>query len=138
MLPINNYSGGGIRFEPEDMTYSDFLKINTNLVPFKSFIEYFEKLSENRINVNSVIKHFLYNIVVFAFITVFTSLSFNGNTSKTIAFSACFAIFLELLQFISKSGICDIDSVILRFIGILAGYLICKIFTAKKAVKQFK
>lgn len=136
-LPIVFYSDGRVHFEPYNISYSEYFKLYTNIIPFNSFVDYKNLIEANRINTDIVIRNVVVNIIVFVPIGCLLGLIFDGNFKKTTCAAAAIAIILEIVQIISKSGACDVDDVILRMVGSFLGYLI-PLLIIKLTIKREK
>ena len=64
-LPIVLYEKGGMKFEPSYLSLSDYIRINANFIPLKSFFDYGSKIAENRINTSIVIRNIAANLIMF-------------------------------------------------------------------------
>ena len=103
---------------PTGMTFSI---ANANLIPFKTILVYFSGEPTWRI----AMRNLLGNIVVlvplgFLLATMYQRLKWN----RALLVSLFTGVVLELLQVIFRSGIFDIDDIILNSLGVVIGYLL--------------
>lgn len=77
-------------------------RVRINLVPFDTITTYLTRLSENSINTDIVMRGIFGNILL----------------TLSLAFIAA----TEFLQFAFRMGECDIDTIMLRFVGVVIGY----------------
>lgn len=132
-LPIVIYESGGMKFEPSDLTLAEYFRINANFIPLKSFFDYGNKIAENRINTSIVIRNIAANLIMFIPIGFLLGI-LKQKYAKVIGISAAFALFLEVIQLVTKSMTFDIDSVILRAVSASIGfalYMLCKVIINK-------
>jgi glycopeptide antibiotics resistance protein len=115
-------------FTPMDSNgYFDFLKFNSNIIPFKNTIEYLT--GSDRFNMDIIINNTLGNILIFLPLGIFLPLLFKrySRFSKVVVASIVISFTIETLQIILKIGQFDIDDVILNTIGSILGFLLLKI-----------
>ncbi|MCD4761874.1 VanZ family protein [bacterium] len=103
---------------PTGMTFSI---ANANLIPFKTILVYFSGEPTWKI----AIRNLLGNIVVlvplgFLLAAMYQRLKWN----RALLAGLFTGVVLELLQVIFKSGVFDIDDIILNFLGVIIGYLV--------------
>ena len=122
-LPIVLYEKGGMKFEPSYLSLSDYIRINANFIPLKSFFDYGSKIAENMINTSIVIRNIAANLIMFIPIGFLLGIV-KEKYAKVVGISAAFALFLEAVQLVTKSMTFDIDSVILRTISASIGFLL--------------
>lgn len=103
---------------PPGMTFS---VANANLMPFRTILDYLSGEPTWRV----AMRNLLGNIVLF--IPFGFLLAFGYQTikwRKVLLIGLSIGTSLELLQVIFKSGIFDIDDIILNFLGVVLGYLL--------------
>lgn len=103
---------------PSGITFST---ANANLIPFKTILGYLTGEPTWRI----AMRNLLGNIVVLApFGFLIAILYQNIKWSRVLLIGVFTGVILELLQVIFKSGILDIDDIILNSLGVVIGYLL--------------
>jgi len=103
---------------PSGITFST---ANANLIPFKTILGYLTGEPTWRIAMCNL----LGNIVVLApFGFLIAILYQNIKWSRVLLIGVFTGVILELLQVILKSGILDIDDIILNSLGVVIGYLL--------------
>jgi glycopeptide antibiotics resistance protein len=103
---------------PPGMTFS---VANANLMPFRTILDYLSGEPTWRV----AMRNLLGNIVVLVpFGFLITILYQNIKWKKVLLIGLSIGTSLELLQVIFKSGIFDIDDIILNFLGVVLGYLL--------------
>ncbi len=102
-------------------------RVRINLVPFDTIRTYLTRLSENSINTDIVMRGIFGNILLTlplgAFAAMYAALrEKSGKIFLALALSLAFIAATELLQFAFRMGECDIDTIMLRFVGVVIGY----------------
>ena len=126
------------------MVFGDFLIHNTNLIPFKTIFGYFDLLAKNAINAGIVIKNLLGNFALFIPMGVLLpALTEKLHSAGKLVFSAIAVNFaLETAQVLLRLGRFDIDDILLRTVGALAGfavwYVISKIIRVPRKPAEVK
>lgn len=108
---------------------------SANLIPFHTIISFlsYGKFAANE-EIAAVLHAFalnnlLGNIVIFIPLGIYITLFHkNKNIWKNSLFVFAVSTIVEIVQFISKYGIGDIDDVILNYAGGFIGILICRLF----------
>ncbi|MBS4220228.1 VanZ family protein [Bacillus sp. FJAT-49711] len=105
----------------------EFLKQNSNIVPFKNTIEYIT--GSERFNMDIIINNTLGNILIFLPLGILLPLLFKRYSRflKVIVASIVISFTIETLQIVLKLGQFDIDDVILNTIGSILGFFFLKI-----------
>ena len=91
-------------------------RVRINLVPFDTITTYLTRLSENSINTDIVMRGIFGNILL-----MYAALR-EKSGKIFLALSLAFIAATELLQFAFRMGECDIDTIMLRFVGVVIGY----------------
>ncbi len=102
------------------------ISVKYNIIPFKTYIEYFTKIINGNIGIKTAILNFLANIFLFVPMGYFLLKIFKkvNSFNKATIISMLIIIVIEVMQYITKLGIADIDDVILNTIGAMIGYKI--------------
>lgn len=103
-----------------------------NFVFFKEIIRYIENIDV--IGFKLVFINIAGNIVAFIPFGIFIGYFFNNNKHAfliTILLGLIFTVSIEGIQLITRLGICDVDDVLLNFIGVMIGGIFMKLFHKK-------
>lgn len=103
---------------------TEYIKWNSNFIPFKTISEYIHRYNNNSINKSIVIKNIIGNIVVFAPMGILLPciFTFLRKFKNFLIVMLVALIGIEIVQMITKVGSCDIDDVILNLSGALLLY----------------
>lgn len=115
-----------------------YLKNSFNIIPFKTIINYFKALIHGNLYLKYFILNIGGNIIAFMPFSFFLPQLFNKQ-NKFINFFltiTTIVIVIELLQFITLSGTCDIDDVILNVSGSIIMYKILKYQKINTLIKK--
>lgn len=117
--------------------FDRYINDSFNIIPFKTIIEYigaFDSLLDTR----SVMFNLLGNMVACMPFAFFLPLLFKkqNNFKRFIITMFVIVLIIELLQFVTLSGSCDIDDVILNVSGALIMYAILKIKSVNSLIKN--
>ena len=117
--------------------FNVYINNSLNIIPFKTIIEYigaFDSLLDTR----AVMFNLLGNIVACMPFAFFLPLLFKKqNSFKKFALTMIIIVLvIELLQFITLSGSCDIDDIILNVSGALIMYAVLKIKSVNNLIKN--
>jgi len=107
-----------------------------NLVPFKTISLYIKNLDYNALSTQNIVFNLVGNFVCMMPFALFLPLLFKCER-KFFRFSEtmlCITISIELIQFITTSGTCDIDDVILNASGAILLYGILNIPFIKRII----
>ncbi len=119
-------------------TFKYYMKYSFNIVPFKTI----KLFTNGYINGYVSLKNFSINIIgnlcAFMPFGMFLPLIFkNINKYYKFFIVMCFIVLcIEILQFITMSGSCDIDDLILNVFGASIIYFICKIKCINKLIRK--
>ncbi len=110
----------------------------SNLIPFRSIWNYIDKLSINRINIDTVIKNIFGNLVVLFPMGCFLPCIFKNMRKYRNTLAVCFGVVLvvELLQPMLRVGFFDVDDFILNLSGASLGYLCIHIPIVNKFLQK--
>ncbi len=126
--PLWGRNGGFVTWNRE--LFETYVQSSLNLVPFKTIVQYFLKGNLNQFFVNII-----GNFVCLMPLGILLPLNFEKQRKTGIFLLTCAVIVsaVEILQFITLSGSCDIDDLILNVAGAFLIYL----FTKNKAAFGF-
>lgn len=122
-----------MRHAASDMLFSEYVRQNTNFIPFFSFyVLYTTPYISYRVLV-PFFKNLIGNLVLFLPWGIMLPLLGKRFKSAKPFFllTACVIIAVELLQLVFKVGICDVEDFILNMLGAAIGYIITRILTQK-------
>ena len=109
-----------------------------NIIPFKTIVEYFERIKNHTINTNIVVTNLLVNLILFLpmgmAIPVLCEKKIN-KFWKFLIFIIILTCIIEIIQFVTLMGTTDVDDIILNTIGGCIGYGIVQIKFIRKILK---
>lgn len=110
----------------DSKSFFDFLKYNTNVIPFKNTMTYIN--GADRFNLDVIVNNTLGNLLIFLPLGMFIPLLFKKykGMSKIMATSIVISFSIEILQIALKIGQFDVDDVILNTFGAMIGFLLLK------------
>jgi len=116
-----------------------YLKTSFNIIPFNTVKLFINGYLNNLVSLKNFIINIIGNICAFMPYGVFLPLIFNKMTKfkNFIITMLIIVISVELLQFITMSGSCDIDDLILNILGVSIVYLLLKIKFINNFVHKF-
>lgn len=109
-----------------------------NLVPFNTITTYTTNYFAGYIPLNSFLYNIIGNIVALMPLAFFLPLLFKRQNNFLRFFLTVFAttLIIEITQFITMSGTCDIDDIILNLAGACVAYLIAQLKPVKACLKR--
>ncbi len=127
-LTFNNWSKG---------MFSYYMDNCFNVIPFKTIIEYLGEFN-SLLNTKTFMLNLVGNVIACMPFAFFLPLLFRRQNNIKIFTLTIIIIVLavELLQFATLSGICDIDDIILNVLGALVMYGILKIASISNLIKN--
>ena len=129
--PLWGRNGGFVSWNKE--LFDMYVQNSLNLVPFKTVLQYF-----NRGTINQFVVNIVGNIVCLMPLGILLPLNFEKQRKTGIFILTCVLIVsaVEILQFVTLSGSCDIDDLILNVFGAFLIYLFTKNKEASSFLKQ--
>ncbi len=105
-------------------SFLQFVRYNTNLVPFRTIGEYFRSLAGNTQNYDIPVKNLLGNLLLFLPMGVYLPLFFKKAQRFWVYVLVMLGLLflVELFQLITRSGSFDVDDMILNFLGACMGF----------------
>lgn len=89
-----------------------------NIIPFKTIIYYISSLMDNSINVNIAIGFFIRNLIVGLPLGLLIPATIkNVNIKNFILITILVSLGIEVLSFMLRIGVIDIDAILLRLIA---------------------
>ena len=118
----------------EGLTVWDYLKVNVNLIPFKTIIGYVQGIINNTMNIEYPIMNLGGNIIMFIPLVVYLLCLIKKFRSLKNVLVGAFVLILvvEMIQLLTRKGAFDIDDLILNMCGVAIGFVIWK----SKAVQK--
>jgi glycopeptide antibiotics resistance protein len=115
--------------------FSFYINNSVNLIPFKTILSYigaFDSLYSSR----TILLNLLGNLIALMPMAFFLPLLFKRQDKfkNFVITSILIVIGIELTQFLTASGSCDIDDVILNTLGAIIMYFILQINSIKKII----
>lgn len=117
---------------------NNYLNNSFNIIPFDTIKLFINGYRNGVVTQKDFLINIYGNFVVFMPYGLFIPLIFKriNKYYKFLIFITIFVIMIELLQFLTLSGSCDIDDLILNVMGASIIYFICKINFIKKIIKK--
>ena len=116
-------------------TYGEYFRENTNFVPFRTVIEFIGYIRDRDIYYLEMSKDNLVgNILIFMPLGVFLPAVWKRQRRSAVFFLTASAVIIgvEMIQFITMRGACDIDDYILNFFGAVIGYTLSRLKIVRK------
>ena len=115
-----------------------YLENSVNLVPFKTIIGYAKKIFTSLLSTSTIFLNLFGNIVCLMPLALFIPMLFKkiDNTKKFLISILCVTLGIELIQFITFTGSCDIDDIILNTLGAFIMYKILNIKDVNNLVRN--
>lgn len=111
------------------MTLLEYIRFNSNLIPFKTILGYIRAFKEGSMNLDIPIKNIFGNLFLFLPMGLYLPCLFKKLASfgKFILSILAILIAVEILQLFLRRGVFDIDDLILNILGAIIGFGIWKI-----------
>ena len=118
--------------------YNYYVESSVNLIPFKTIIGYTKDIFTSLLDTSNIFANLLGNLVCMMPFALFIPMLFKkiNNTKKFLITILCITLGIELIQFITFSGSCDIDDIILNTLGAFIMYKILNIKDIKNLIKN--
>lgn len=116
-------------------TYGEYFRENTNFVPFRTVIEFIGYIRDRDIYYLEMSKDNLVgNILIFMPLGVLLPAVWKMQRRSAVFFLTASAVIIgvEMIQFITMRGACDIDDYILNFFGAVIGYTLSRLKIVRK------
>ena len=115
-----------------------YLDNSVNLIPFKTIIEYIQKIFTSLLDTSTIFLNLFGNVACLMPLALFIPMLFKkiDNTKKFLISILCVTLGIELIQFITFTGSCDIDDVILNTLGAFIMYKILNIKDVNNLVRN--
>lgn len=109
------------------MNGGEFVRAKPQLIPFETIVDYVKQVHSLT---DWFIKNLACNIIMFmpyGFLTPFFMKPCKYMWAKVVLTAALVSGGIEIFQFVTALGLCDIDDLILNVIGAVPGYLLYKL-----------
>lgn len=139
LLLIDSNYGRFRQFESIKLFSKEHIENYSNIVPFATIMNFFNKLSNHEINTNIVITNILGNILAFAPFGLFIPLIFEekfGKFKNFLLLVIGIILIFEIVQFVTFRGTFDIDDIILNTLGAIIVFWIFKIPILRKVISD--
>lgn len=126
------------RFGHNERSLLDYIKSNSNFIPFKTIYYYFTCFFTGRINRSIVIENLVGNFMMFMPMGFLLPAIFKKqkNWFCFLATLASILITIEVIQLIFRLGSCDIDDFILNMTGACLIYAIIRMGVIKRVLNK--
>lgn len=117
----------------------EHFKLHSNFIPFKTIGNYINGALKDTVGIKTVIINILGNIIAFAPFGIFIPLIWNKYylKFKNFVILMCGIIgIVEIIQFVTMIGACDIDDLILNLFGACTLYGLLRISKIRKIVDK--
>lgn len=112
-----------------------YFETSTNIVPFRTITDYFERLINGGISPQLIVVNILGNLIAFSPFGFFIPMLFSHKIKNAGQFTLLMVgitLLVEITQYLTKTGAFDIDDVILNTLGAVIVYLLMKTRIVKK------
>ena len=118
--------------------FNYYVESSVNLIPFKTIIGYIKDIFTSLLDTSNIFANLLGNLVCMMPFALFIPMLFKkiNNTKKFLLTILCITLGIELIQFITFLGSCDIDDIILNTLGAFIMYKILNIKDVKNLVRN--
>lgn len=131
------YGGrGGNQFGLEVFSKEHFDMVN--YIPFATIFSFLERVNENSINIDIVVRNIAANLMMFIPMGMALPVLFEKKFDKcwkVLLFVAILVLVIETIQFVTFSGLVDIDDLILNVLGAIIGYGIVHLKIVRSILK---
>lgn len=110
-----------------------------NYIPFATINTFFERLRDNSLNSDIIIRNIAANFMMFIPMGMALPVLFEKTFDKwwkILLFVVVLVLLLEIIQFITFCGSADVDDMILNTIGAMIGYGVIQIKYIRKLLKM--
>ena len=115
-----------------------YIDNSLNLIPFKTIIEYAQKIFTSLLDTSTIFLNLFGNIACLMPLALFIPMLFKkiDTTKKFLITILCVTLGIEIIQFITFTGSCDIDDIILNTLGAFVMYKILNIQDVNNLVRN--
>ena len=108
----------------QNLSWVDYVRLNSNFVPFRTISQYVHRLFTGSINANIPLTNLWGNLLMMAPMGLYLPYFFKRARRPAVFFLVmlCLVLSAELAQTCLRAGSLDIDDVILNLAGAFLGY----------------
>lgn len=108
----------------QNLSWMDYVRLNSNFVPFATISQYIQALCTGGINANIPLTNLLGNLLMMAPMGLYLPYFFKRARRPVVFFAImlCLVLSVELVQTCLRVGSLDVDDVILNLAGAALGY----------------
>lgn len=117
----------------------EHFKLHSNFIPFKTIGNYIKGALKDTVGIKTVLINIIGNIIAFAPFGIFIPLIWNKYYLKFKNFILLMCVIIgivEIMQFVTMIGACDIDDLILNLFGACTLYGLLRISKIRKIVDK--
>ena len=120
-----------------DLNVIAYLK-HSNWIPMRTIVGYFQKLSEDRINTDTVVRNILGNLVVFLPMGCYLPClgCFFRSKGRCLTVLLGMIVSVEILQILLRIGFFDVDDILFNFLGGLVGVMLVSMAPLQRWLKR--
>jgi Glycopeptide antibiotics resistance protein len=120
------------------VSMADYFKWNVNYIPFTSIGKYVRAIFNHSMNRSIIVENLLGNLLLFAPLGILLPCIFQRlrNFRKILTVMLAVLVSVEVAQFLTHTGSCDIDDIILNLIGAIIFYGLWNINMIQKILRK--
>lgn len=117
--------------------FNEYIHNSFNIIPFHTILDYVSKFN-SLYDTRTIIVNLFGNLIVLMPMSIFLPLLFKKekNFKKFLLTVIVIALGIEVIQFLTLSGSCDIDDIILNVVGSLLAYIIFRINSINSIIRN--
>ena len=117
--------------------FNEYIHNSFNIIPFHTILDYVSKFN-SLYDTRTIIVNLFGNLIVLMPMSIFLPLLFKKekNLKKFLLTVIVIALGIEVIQFLTLSGSCDIDDIILNIVGSLLAYIIFRINSINSIIRN--
>lgn len=126
------------RFGDTTESITDYIKFNSNFIPFRTIITYIRKYFDGSINKSIVLQNLIGNLLLFAPMGLLLPSLFKSlrKANKFIIIMAIILICVEVEQMLTRTGGIDVDDVILNLTGAVIFFALWRLDASQELLKK--
>lgn len=119
--------------------FKKYIESSCNFIPFKTIILYIKSMFASMLNTSNIFYNLIGNILCLIPMAFFLPTLFKKIDKwwKIFIILLVTTLFIELNQFITMSGSCDIDDMILNILGAMVAYKLLSLKSFKNLINNF-
>ena len=117
--------------------FNEYIHNSFNIIPFHTIIDYVSKFN-SLYDTRTIMVNLFGNIILLMPMSIFLTLLFKKekNLKKFLLTVIVIALGIEVIQFLTLSGSCDIDDIILNVVGSILAYIIFRINSINSIIRN--